>query len=254
MNVTVYWIFATMSLLSWFAFGIPKLTANDPNILKSVIVVAHLAASLCTTIACIFNHWRTPNVLGQKWKIIHVYFGRFGVYCSVVGGVCGMWRVVHAWFAEGKEFNVILMLVGAWQITCSVQLFRHIRRAKLRVEPSANVTAPHEIHLLSARVDGHVSENSLRVDIRENSPSEHSLSQHVYYAHALFYTACLGPLWARLFNVHEKGMGTYGRIVMRNYLALSEGTCFVIFVSAQVLLPNILMRGSLIAKRKGAFI
>lgn len=165
-----------------------------------------------------------------------------------------MWRVLYVWLVEGKELSVPLIIVGVWQIWCSINLFRYIRRAKLNLEASANAAGSQHERLWNAQDAGQVPEDVLQADMQRNGQHDDNVAQHVYYAHALFYTACLGPLWARLFEVHEKGMGTYGRMVMKDHLDLSDNTCFVVYVAAQVLLPNILMFGSLTAKRKGTFI
>lgn len=222
-NITLYWIFATMSLMSWFVLGIPKLFRNHPHIVQQPIVITHLTCSFLTCLCCMFNHWRTPKVLGEKWKLFHVYVGRCGAYFSLIGACCGEIRTFIEYYDTGS-LNVFLVAVGIWQTYCTVNLVKHIRRAKA-----------------IQRSEG------------ANDHFKKYMDLHIYYTHALFYTACLGPLWSRLFDVDNGTMGVYGRDVMVNWLQLGENTCFMIFILMQITIPNVLMWRTLNVKKHGKF-
>jgi len=260
-NITLYWLFSSFCLFSWFFIGIPKLLRRQPEIITEPgSVLVHLSASFGTVVTCICNHWRTPKILGSRWKVLHIYTGRIGAVLSVIGAIFGELRV-YMEYVETGSYNFILAAVGIWQIYCTVNLVRFIKRAQAaarRMEALKNENQGQTSNGFGPPNNEVEEVNSNYNALDQIAEAERDFSScmdlHIHYTHALFYTACLGPLWARVFDVSNPIMGVYSKDFFLTELQLSENMCFAVFVAAQILMPTMLMRGSLGAKKRGAFV
>ena len=147
-------------MATWFGYFAPTVLLRQATISPAFRV--HLACSGCTTLACVWNLWRTPSV-GPLARRVHRVLGRVASVTSIVGTVCGY---IAAWTDEGvpRGTAIGLSIVGVLQFFYTIKGMRAIRQAKYATG---------------------ISKKQL-------------IERHQEAMIELFYGCCLGSAWFRL--------------------------------------------------------
>lgn len=176
-HVTIYYLFGSASL-AWFAFGVPRMFIVYPELRSEPAVLIHLSASFVTILCCVCNHLWTPKVLGDRWKIIHIYCGRLGCVASCVGAIFGEIHVFLVYTKTGS-INYLLVAVGVWQFFCTVKLFSHAKKNQAeRTQGQQPLVGSDPMVSANSEADHNHCEKGKQVNT----------NLHIHYAHSLFYT------------------------------------------------------------------
>ena len=226
-NLNVYWIGTTGLLASWFTIGINNL---PPESIKNTNVRIHLFGSAMTCLACAINIYASPNTYKPKNKILHTYIGRIGVISSVIGMSAGLHRI-YSLYKETKEINgqmIGLSVAGISQIYCTIKLAYNIKKAK-------------ELQLIENKSD----------EIKNKIKKYYS--NHIEFAHMLYFGSCIGPFWVRIFDPDEKQLGMLGRF-LKDKFNVSDNVIGFMAIGFTQLASAFLVTNSLrCLKQKGSF-
>mmetsp|Transcript_24366 Transcript_24366/g.47848 ORF Transcript_24366/g.47848 Transcript_24366/m.47848 type:complete len:341 (+) Transcript_24366:232-1254(+) len=133
-NFHLWWLFGA-SFFAWFflikfPLDLPELIGRLP---VGPVFTVHLVTSFLTCLFCVQNLFHTPSH-GPAWKCTHVWVGRCGLTCSIVGALSGLWTAWEERAASvSLEMKIGLSVAGAAQLIATLFGWVVIRRYRALV-------------------------------------------------------------------------------------------------------------------------
>lgn len=186
---SLYWV-APTALGVWFLFihSPPLLIHRD--VLGDPLFLAHLIGVYALYLACMNNSLLTPK-LSECIRLLHIWAGRFGLICGVVGFLSGL---VLTWTRVGSDdlgFSIFISIGGVIQMGAEYKGYHAIKKYQ-ELKKQVGLMTGNELFTLESLVELQVAKDK-------------SVKDHIAYMVVLFVMACGIPAIIRVLDAGGLG-------------------------------------------------